>query len=112
MLGEILRKCGSMDICEQRSATDEYIELVFLSDRIDEWDEMFGNIFGPALKPAGVEPDKEILRLTEVYGGIYDNQTLFKKDFDRGPVIAMFWPWEDNVHITVKVIILDKEWQK
>ena len=32
----------------------------------------------------------------------------FKKEFDNGIVIVMFWPWSDGVHITLKIALLNK----
>ena len=33
---------------------------------------------------------------------------IFKKDFADLSVIAMFWPWSDGTHTTLKVALLKK----
>ena len=105
-LREIIEKCSALGVCEERCITDEYGELVFYNREIDEWDKILADIFGHAIKPAGVSPSKDDLHLTKDYGGIWIDQTLFKKDFDDVTMIAMFWPWKDDIHTTLKVALL------
>ena len=107
-LKEIIEKCSKLSVYEQRDITDEYDELVFYNREIDEWNKIFIVILGQPTKPAGVKPTKDDLRLVEDYGGIDDNQTLFKKEFDDVTVIAMFWPWGDDVHTTLKIAFLKR----
>jgi hypothetical protein len=105
-LREIVEKCSILSVCEKRCITDEYGELVLYNREIDEWNKILADIFGPAIKPAGVKPTKDDLHLTKDYGGIWVDQTLFQKDFDDVTVIAMFWPWKDNIHTTLKMALL------
>ncbi|MFC1646396.1 hypothetical protein ACFL2Y_04375 [Candidatus Omnitrophota bacterium] len=106
---EILEKCKGLEVSEERDINSEYGELVFLTKDLDKWDKVFVDILGPAIKPAGAEPTMNDHVLTKDYGGIYDNQTLFKKDFDNTSVMAMFWPWGDNTHTTLKLAVIKKE---
>ena len=105
-LKEIVEKFNELDVYEQRCVSDEYVELVFYSKEIDKWDKVLIDILGPAVKPAGVKPTKDDQDLTKDYGGIFDNQTLFKKDFDGVGVLAMFWPWQDGTYTTLKAALL------
>ena len=107
-LEEIMGKCGILDIDEKRCISDDYNEIVFYSKEMDDWNRIFVDILGPAIKPAGVKPTEEDLSLTQNYGGIYKNQTLFKKDFEKATVIAMFWPWQDKVHTTLKMVLVQR----
>lgn len=107
-LKEIIEACSRLSIFDKRIISDQYHELVFYNKEIDEWNKIFTVIFGPALKPAGAKPTRDDSRLTKDYGGIFANQTLFKKKFDDITVIAMFWPWQDNIHITLKMVVLEK----
>lgn len=107
-LKEIVERCSGLGVYEQRSITDEYGELVFYNKEIDQWNMVFSDILGPAVKPQGAKPTKDDLRLTKNYGGIRAEQTLFKKEIDGFPVIAMFWPWQDEVHTTLKLAVLKK----
>ncbi|MFH1772530.1 MAG: hypothetical protein ABH872_06905 [Candidatus Omnitrophota bacterium] len=105
---EIADKFLNLNIYDKRCIEKDYLELVFLSSEKEKWDQIFLNIFGAPLKPQGTKPTKEDLRLTDDYGGILTNQTLFKKeDIDR-IVIAMLWPWQDGKYITLKISTVKK----
>jgi hypothetical protein len=108
-LKQIIERFNNLAIYEQRYLSDDYDELVFFNKEIAEWMGIFTDILGPAIKPKGVKPTQTDLLLTKDYGGILDNQTLFKKKFDDVTVFAMFWPWQDNVHTTLKVVFLKKK---
>ena len=60
----------------------------------------------------GVDKTEIDLRVTEKYGGIGVNQTLFKKNGEADIVIAMFWPWQDGVHATLKIAAMPKQVNK
>lgn len=107
-LKEIAERINILKVFEKRQIKDNYIELVFFNKEINEWDKLLSGILGPAVKPAGVSPDKEAQKPARDYGGIYANQTLFRKDFNDTAVIAMFWPWQDGVHTTLKVILVNR----
>ena len=107
-LREILEKCASLSIYEKRNANDEYSEVVFFNKELIEWSKVLSENLGPASKPAGTKPSKDDLHLTKEYGGIFANQTLFKKEFDNATIIAMLWPWSDEEHTTLKMAILRK----
>jgi hypothetical protein len=108
-LREIIERCGMLGVNEQRRRGDTYHELVFYQEEIDQWTKIFSDILGPAVKPQGAKPTKALLYLTKDYGGIWPGQTLFKKDFDDATVIAMFWPWQDGIHATLKMALLEKQ---
>lgn len=107
-LKEIVEKLSGLAIEEVRCSTENSHELVFTNEKMDEWDKIFTDILGPAVKPRGVKPTKEDQQITSKYGGIYSNQILYKKEFDDAIVLAMFWPWQDEVHTTLKLILLKK----
>ena len=108
-LKSILEKYSDLTIDEKRCITDEYVWLVFYNREIEKWNKIFSNIFGPAVKPAGSPPSKDDLLLTTDYGGIRREQTLFKKEYKEGTVIAMFWPWQDKIRTTLKMILIKKD---
>lgn len=108
-LTEILEKYSDLSIEERRCISDDYVWLVFYNKEMEKWNKVFNNILGPALKAAGRAPTAEDMSLTEEYGGIRRNQTLFKKEFDDAVVIAMFWPWQDNIRTTLKMVLVDKK---
>ena len=108
-LKEIIDKCEGLEVARELSISCEYDEFVFLSKEMDKWSKVFEDILGPAVKPAGVKPTADQLMLSKEYGGVYENQTLFKKDFDDVSIIAMFWPWQDKTHTTLKLALLKKD---
>ena len=108
ILKEVVEKCSKLGVDEQRCVSDEYVELVFFNKEIEQWNGMLTDALGPAVKPAGTQPTEGDLHLTKDYGGIHDNQTLFKKDFGDAIAIAMLWPWQDETHTTLKIALLKK----
>ena len=107
-LEEISERYKNLNICEKRAETAEYCELVFYNKETDDWNKVIASSFGPSIKSAKVKPTKQDVLLTEEFGGICDNQTLFKKEADGAVAIAMFWPWQDDVHTTLKIALLKK----
>ena len=95
-----------LNIYEKRSANIECAEIVFCAKDAEAWMKMFSETFGLATKPTGKKPTKDDLELTQKYGGIRDNQTLFKKNFNGTTIIAMLWPWQDKEHITLKLAVV------
>jgi len=104
-LEEISKAYNSLNICEKRAETAEYCELVFYSKETDDWNRVIESFLGPPIKAAGIKPSKHDRDLTEEFGGITDNQTLFS---DGTSIIAMFWPWQDSAHTTLKIALLKK----
>jgi len=107
-LKQIIERFGTLSIYEERRISNEFCELVFHNEDTDEWNKIFADILGYAIKPAGIEPTEDDQYLTKDYGGIMFDQTLFKKEFDDVTVIAMFWPWQDGIHTTLKMVLLKK----
>ena len=105
-LKEIIEKSKSLNIFQSRCVDDEYVEIVILNAQIDKWDRILNEIFGPAVKPAGAKPTKDLLHLTKEFGGIHDDQVLFKKKFQDSTVLAMLWPWQDKTHTTLKMAVI------
>lgn len=108
-LKEIIERCGPLEVEERRHQDETYCELVFYNREIDAWHTVFSETLGAPVKPAGRKPTKELVRLTQAYGGIRTGQTLFVREFEDVIVMAMFWPWEDDKHTTLKMALLKKE---
>ena len=106
-LSDIIGRFNDLKIHADRVATDDYYEIVFYSKDTAVWDKAITDALGPAVKPSKIKPTKEDLRITDAYGGIQAGQTLFKKDFEGHSIIAMFWPWQDQAHTTLKMALLN-----
>lgn len=100
---DLIEKVKDLEIKEVRSVSDEYAEAVFFTKDTDDWIRVLSEELDEPAKPAGEEPSEGDSNLTEDHGGIFTNQTLFKKKFDDGLLLAMFWPWQDNTHTTLKI---------
>jgi hypothetical protein len=105
-LKEIIKKCRTLSISELRRNSDEFCELVFYNEDIDGWNTIFADILGHPVKPPGIEPTEDDQHLTRDYGGTRVDQTVFRKEFDDVTVMAMFWPWQDGIHTTLKMALL------
>ncbi len=105
-LREIIEKFKTLGAYEERSFADNYCEVVFYTKDNDRWIKLFTEILGPAIKPAGIAPSEEDAELTKEYGGIRANQTLFKGIMGNTVVAVMFWPWQDEVRITLKIAFI------
>ncbi len=106
VIREIVKKCDSLTVYQRRITDDNYCELVFYSKEIAAWEKILTNILGKAVKYPKAKPTKEDICLTKDYGGICDNQTLFRKDFQNTTLIAMFWPWQNLIHTTLKIAVI------
>ncbi|MFH1045886.1 MAG: hypothetical protein V1727_02865 [Candidatus Omnitrophota bacterium] len=103
---EIIDKCSTLEVKEQRTLSEDYCELVFFNKDESQWQKTLSEFLGPAVKPAGKEPSPRDEAVTEEFGGIFPNQTLFQKETQDALMLAMFWPWQDKVHITLKIALL------
>jgi len=107
-LEKIIEVCKDFDISEKRYSSEEYYEVVFFAKDVNEWIDALSSQLGTPEKPAGTAPSKDHFEITEPYGGIRREQTLFCKGIDEGQIVAMFWPWTDDVHITLRMVRAEK----
>lgn len=105
-LKKIVEKCSHLKVIEKRCISDEFVELVFINDDIDEWQSILTAFLGEPRKPKGQAPTEKDLQLTSNTGGIRIEQTLFEKEFKTGTIIAKFWPWQNQTHTTLRMALL------
>ncbi len=103
ILKTLQAKCEPLGIKKIKKQKEDYLELVFFAKDIKQWNELFTGLLGPALKPAGQKPSALDLNLTREFRGIRSNQTLFAGKIENAAVLAMFWPWDDRQHVTLKL---------
>ncbi|MCG2713114.1 MAG: hypothetical protein L6416_12440 [Candidatus Omnitrophica bacterium] len=108
VIKEIIEKCKKFEIYQLRTVSDNYAEIVMYTSEISKWSAIFNEILGAPVSPAGINPTAEDTQITREYGGIFAEQTLYKKDFPENTIIAMFWPWQDGERVTLKVVLLPK----
>jgi hypothetical protein len=104
-LKEILKNCIDLAVVQERARRDQYVELVFPTKETDQWAAKIQESLGEASKPPGQSATKEQEKITKDFGGIQKGQTLFCKSRDEEYIIAMFWPWGNGEHTTLKLAI-------
>ena len=102
-LKEITDCFSDLEIVEKRCTSEDFVELVFQRQEVDEWQRILTAFLGPPVKPKGQAPSEKDLALTARTGGIRIEQTLFEKEFENESILAKFWPWKDNIHITLRM---------
>lgn len=103
---DVIDQCKNLTIVHKRRITPDYAEVVLPSKDILYWADVFSRIFGEPVSPAGIKPSEEDIALTKNFGGIGLHETLYRKDFAGGTLLAMFWPWQDGEHTTLKIVSL------
>jgi len=102
----IVAAIAGLPIDEQRQRREQYVELVFFTRDTARWTETLATHLGAPAKPPGTAPTAEQRQLASAHGGIHANQTLFYGTSDGARIIAMFWPWQDGQHTTLKLALL------
>ena len=106
LFNEIIEQCAGMPVMEKRVSSPDYVEWVIYKEDLEQWDRALSNIFGPAVKSNKEKAAPGDFALTEKFGGVEDDQTLYRKVFDDGIVITMLWPWQNNLNITIKFALI------
>jgi len=87
---------------ELRHDRDDYLEAVVKKDEFAKLTAVVEKILGTAIPqsqlPQGIE------NVIGKFGGIMHGQSLYLKNLGKDEVMAMFWPWQDGEHTTVKII--------
>ena len=107
-LKKFAKKLESLRIHEKRSLTDKLYDIVFYSEDIKKWTEIFEAEFGPPIKKKGAPLPADEQHWISDTGGIWEDQTLYGNIIDNGVAIAKFQPWQDGKHITLKMMVLKK----
>ena len=101
----LFSKLSGLSPSEKRGESEEFFEAVFFNTGLDKVNAVLEEFLGDPFKPAGVHASAEANAAAKDYGGIHSNQTLYKTEFSGGQVIAMLWPWGNNTHTTLKIVI-------
>ena len=104
-LSEEIRKTA---VEEKRADSNDRLELVVKNGALNEITPILERYFGPAVKPAGKNPSGPNRDLTNPFGGILKNQTLYYADRENCSNLAMIWPWSDGERSTLKIFRLGR----
>lgn len=102
-LKTLLEPCKVLKILEEREMNQDQINVVINTQDSAKWSAGLEQSLGPALKPAGESPSNLAKKAANEFGGIRKEQTLFVKNIDEYSVVAMFWPWQNDKHTTLKI---------
>lgn len=111
-LVDIISSLNHLDYSQKKYHVDrlgEYAQLVFDRSHLEAWLDAMTALLGPPVKTDAQPVTEDIIRLTEDFGEIFDHQTLFYRELDRQRIVAMFWPWNRQDAVTLKIIILHQE---
>ncbi|MBF0478984.1 MAG: hypothetical protein HQL26_05840 [Candidatus Omnitrophica bacterium] len=103
-INDVLDPVLKLRLVEKRGVEEDFAEIVFHSKDTKLWVEELKKTLGEPAKPAGERPGEEHLKLTEKYGGIWANQTLFFKNCGTFVFLGMFWPWSNGQQTTFKLV--------
>jgi hypothetical protein len=103
---DLVSECRALKLHEERTVTDDYYEAVFYNHDMKEVNEIISARLGPPVKTEDAAPTEKNLELTKNNGGIRVGQTLYIRDSEDTTLFAMFWPWQDKIHTTVKLVLL------
>ena len=100
-LEAIINQVQSLPIKEIRKATADYCEIVLANEQVDACQGILEAALGPPVKQAGEVVTEDLLALTEDFGEIVDHQILYVEKGTENAIVAMLWPWRDDVHTTL-----------
>ncbi len=106
---EMIEKCGKLNFYEKRTLTDDCGDFVVLNEEMEKLNQHLAKYLNPPIKPAGVAPTKADIKLTNYYGGIQKQQTLYLKNNKQDAILAMCWPWSNGSYITIKMFRLSTD---
>lgn len=88
---------------EVRSESAGLFECVFNTGSSEKLTALLESFFGPALKPSGQNPTRELEACSAAFGGVRKNQTLYYVEKAGIFHCAMIWPWSDETKATLKI---------
>ena len=101
---ELLAGIQKLSCEEQRSLTEDYMEIVISKEALGPLSQLLSSCFGPPLKPEGHAPSGEANRHANPYGGIRKDQTMYFRQAEGYSEYAFLWPWGSGTRITIKIL--------
>jgi hypothetical protein len=102
-IDELMRRARKIRHEQTRRESEDYLEMVMFRESSNDVLSLFESYFGSPLKASGQDPDDEAERLSNPYGGIAKEQTLYHAAREDADHLAMIWPWTDGKRMTVKI---------
>jgi len=87
-----------------RADSEDYFEVVVAASELSKFTDRLANVLGAPVWPSKEKLTAEIRGMIDGFGGITSGQTLYFRAQDSGAIFAMLWPWQDGIHITLKIV--------
>jgi hypothetical protein len=107
-LRELIDSIKKVKVMELRNDKDDFFEAVVMRRKLIGLSTAFKECFGAPVWPLDKRLPLQLIRKINKHGGIREGQTLYVRRNAKHTVVAMLWPWQDNIHTTVKII----KWNK
>jgi len=95
-----IKKCGFETL---RGEDAVYFETVLIKTQVPGVMQKLQELLGTALWPSDGKIPPAINKVIADFGGIMGKQTLFGFEANGRVVFAMLWPWNDGLHVTLKM---------
>ncbi len=105
-------------IKEIRTNSENYEEIVFFNKDVSEWLKILTEKLGAPLlstdqKVTETSSNKiysskkdAAFEAANSHGGIRENQILYYGSYKSQKLLIMIWPWQDNLHTTLKKVLV------
>lgn len=101
---EIKKEVKNITFETLRMDSDSRFEAVMVKDGLANLTAILERFFGPPAWPSQSEMSPQVEGIINGFGGIMPGQTLYFWSQGSDTILAMLWPWQDGMHITVKII--------
>lgn len=88
-----------------RADYEDYFEAVITKEKLDELNLSLERGLGAPAWPSKNRLASQVQKAVEEFGGVRAGQTLYWGDQEKFSLFAMLWPWQDAVHITLKMVM-------
>ena len=103
---ELRKQVQNLAFGEIRVNTDNCFEAVTTANDMAALTSFMEKFLGQPVFPSAAPLSAAIQTATQRYGGVNDGQILYYLSHGTSVVFAMFWPWADKVHVTLKLVRL------
>ncbi|MDD5668792.1 MAG: hypothetical protein PHE58_02000 [Candidatus Omnitrophica bacterium] len=86
-----------------RTDEETYFEAVFENKYLEQVSSVLNLMLGLPAWPSTTKLSRETNEAIKNFGGLRDNQTLYLLRESSYSYFAMFWPWQDGAHTTLKM---------
>jgi len=100
----IKKEIKNLSFDSLRENSDNLFEAVIVKDELGKLNLLLKEFFGEPAYPSKDKIPERIQQIADNFGGILPGQTLYCKPDGKIHILAMLWPWNDEKHITLKII--------